>query len=117
MMAARTHAQELLLQLPISRQLRGRHLVRDATIDHHTDGISHVECHSQILLNQQNGNLPFRRQHPQRLSDVLDDHRCQAFGGLVHHQQTWLQKQRTANGQHLLLTARKLASPVALALR
>ena len=117
MMAATTHAQELLLQLPISCQQRCRHLVRDATIDHHTDGIGHVQCHAQILLNEQNGNLPFRRQRTQRLSDVLHDHRCQAFGGLVHHQQAWLQKQRTANGQHLLLTARKLPSPMALALR
>jgi SulP family sulfate permease len=28
---------------------------------------------------------------------------------LVHHQQAWLQQQRTANGQHLLLTARQCA--------
>ena len=52
----------------------------------------------------------------QRLHHLLDDHRRQAFGRLVHHQQARLEQQRAADRQHLLLAARQLRAAVALAL-
>ncbi len=53
------------------------------------------------------------RQLLQRCCDLLDDHRRQAFGGLVHHQHARVEQQRAADRQHLLLTARQLGSAVA----
>ena len=48
---------------------------------------------------------------------LLDDHRRQAFGRLVHHQQLRLEQQRPADRQHLLLAARELRAAVAACAR
>ena len=71
--------------------------------------------HAQVLLDQQHGDLALGRQVAQRLCHLFDDHRRQAFGGLVHDQQLRLQQQRAADGQHLLFAARELRAAVALA--
>ena len=66
----------------------------------------------QVLLDQQDGDARgldgFELGH-----DLFDDHRSQALHGFVEHQQLGRVHERPANGQHLLLTTRKLAAAVA----
>ena len=80
------------------------------------DAIGDVHRHAEVLLDQQHRDVAVAGQLPQRLHHLLDDHRREAFGGLVHHQQARLEQQRAADGEHLLLAARQLRAAVALAL-
>ena len=78
----------------------------DLAIDHHADALGHIHHHTEVLLDQQDGDFSALGKAAQGLLHLLHDHRRQAFSGLVHHQQLGLQQQRAANGQHLLLAAR-----------
>ena len=55
--AARAHAEQPLLQLAVGGQLGGRHLLRDAAVDHHADAVGHVDRHAEVLLDQQHRDL------------------------------------------------------------
>ncbi len=119
--SGRVHAEQSLLQFGVGRELACRHLARDAAVDHHCDAVGYVDRHADVLFYQQHGNLvTFRsrmRQLLQRRNDLLDNHRRQAFGRLVHHQHARVEQQRAADRQHLLLTARQLGAAVAPAIR
>jgi hypothetical protein len=41
-----------------------------------------------------------------QVADLLNNDRCQAFGGLVDHDEFGIAHERAANRQHLLLAAR-----------
>jgi hypothetical protein len=115
MVTTAAHAQQPLLQLTVGSQLRRRQQLRDAAVDHHADAVGHLQCDAQVLFDQQHRDLALGRQVAQRLGHLLDDHRRQALGGLIHDQQLGLQQQRPADGQHLLLAARQLRTAVPLA--
>ena len=112
------HAQpeQPLLQSLIACELAGRHLLRDAAVDHHADAIGHVDRDAEVLLDQQHRDLALGGQPAQRGHHLLDDDRREPFGGLVHHQQARLEQQGAADRQHLLLAAGKLRAAMALAL-
>ena len=106
------HAQQPLLQVGIGGQLGRRHDPRDAAIDHHRHRVGHIDRHTEILLDQQDRQR-IVAQRLQRLRHLLDDHRRQPLGRLVHHQQAGIEQKRAADRQHLLLAAGELEAAVA----
>ena len=115
------HAKQSLLQFGVGRELACRHLARDAPVDHHRDAVGGFHRDADVLFDQQHrdpGRFGRRmRELLQRCCDLLDDHRRQAFGRLVHHQHARVEQQRAADREHLLLTARQLGAAVAPAIR
>jgi hypothetical protein len=112
----RAQAEEPFLKIAIGAELGCRQLVRDPAVHHHADAVGDVDRDAEVLLDQQDRDLALRRQAAQRLDDLLDDHRREALGRLVHHQQLRLEQERAADGEHLRLAARELRAAVALAL-
>ena len=110
-------AKQALLQRAIRRELRHRHRARDAPVHHHVHRIGHRNGHTQILLDQQHRDFAVRHERLQHHLDLLHDHRREALGGLVHHQQPRVEQQGARDGEHLLLATRELGAAVRLALR
>ncbi len=102
------HAEELLLQMAIGRQLGRWHGARDAAIDHDVDGVGHVDGHAQVLLDEEHRDLAVRGQVLQHARDLLHDHRGEALGRLVHHEEHGIEEEGARDGQHLLFAAGQL---------
>ena len=64
---------------------------------------------AKILLDQEDGEA-LLLEHADGLADLLDDDGRQTLGGLVEQQEPGARAQDAADGQHLLLAARKLRS-------
>src|SRR6201999_2699609 len=58
----------------------------------------------EVLLDEQDRKTLLLEQ-ADRIADLLDDHRREAFGRLIKQQQASTRAQDTADGEHLLLTA------------
>ncbi len=114
---ARAHPEQPLLQIAVDGELRGRHLLGDAAVDHHADAVGDRHRHAEVLLDQEDGNPAFGGKRAQRLGDLVDDHRRQAFGRLVHDEQLGPQQESAPDREHLLLAARKLGAAVGAPLR
>jgi hypothetical protein len=52
----RAHPEQTLLQFTVGGQFGGRHLLRDAAVDHDADAVGHAGGHAQVLLDQQHGD-------------------------------------------------------------
>jgi hypothetical protein len=111
----RTRAEQPLLQVAVGGEFGCRHLARNAAVDHHSDAIGDVDRHADVLLDQQHGDPAAvdMCEVPQRLDHLIDDHRREALGRLVHDQHVWVEEQRAADRQHLLLAAGQLRATVA----
>src|SRR5580693_7755703 len=64
----------------------------------------------EILLDQHDGDLAERAQIGDGAADILDDRRLDAFGRLVEQEEPRPHHQRAADGELLLLAARKVAA-------
>src|SRR5262245_54322715 len=58
----------------------------------------------EILLDQEDGHTAFLLEALDRLLNVQNDRRLNAFSGLIEEEQRRLSHQRTSNGELLLLT-------------
>src|SRR5271165_1544535 len=81
----------------------------DLSMAHHIDTLRYPHGDRQLLFDQQDrdtapGNVG------DQVADLLNNDRCQAFGGLVDHDEFGVAHERAANRQHLLLTARQHTS-------
>ena len=72
--------------------------------------------HTDVLFNHQDINVALLAKLHQHVSHLRYNHRCQAFGRFIHDQQSRIQQQCPADGQHLLFTAGQLAAAIVLAL-
>ena len=85
--------------------------VHPAALDHARDDREQRLSDQLLRLpDQQDGHFALLDQRLQHLLDLLDDHRSEALGGFVHHQQTRIHQQRPRDRQHLLLAAGQLGA-------
>src|SRR5690606_39457559 len=70
--------------------------------DHRTVG--HAKGRDGVLLDDDGGDAALLDAVDDVL-DLLDDHRRKALIGLIEQQELYLTRERTGNGQHLLLAA------------
>ena len=89
-------------------QLGGGPLEADLALLHEVGPVGHREGHVHRLLDEDHrgpvvADLPHQRQ------EALDDHRGQAEGELVDHEQLGAGDERHAQGEHLLLAAGQVA--------
>ena len=106
------HAEQPLLQLAVGGELGGGHRARDAPVHHHVDGVGDLDRDAEVLLDQQHRDLALGGERLQHRRDLLDDHRREALGRLVHHQQLRVEEQRARDREHLLLAAGELGAAV-----
>src|SRR5215470_2609334 len=81
--------------------------VDDAAIFHHVVAIRNRRSEAKILLDQEDGET-LLLEHSDGLADLLDDDRGKTFGRLVEEKEPRAGAQDAADGEHLLLAARKL---------
>ena len=89
-------------------QLGRRAVEADLALLHEDGALG--EAHGDVdgLLDEDD-RRPLRVDVPHDVEELLDDHRCQAEGELVDHQQLRLGDERLAEREHLLLAAREVA--------
>ena len=115
-MAVPADAEQALLQLAVGGEaLRLDHAV-DAAVDHDGDVLGDRAGDADVLLDHQHRHLAVLGEAHQHLLDLADDHRREALGRLVHHQQARIGEQRARDREHLLLAAGELAAAIVLAL-
>ena len=105
--------EKLLLQAAVGGERLGVHDAVDPPIEHDGDALRNRGGDADVLFNQKDGRFAGARQGLQKLFDLGDDRRRQAFGRFVHHQQRRIAEQRAADRQHLLFAAGKLGAAVA----
>ena len=110
--AVLTDAQEALLQVAIGFEARGLHDPVDPAVDHDRHFFGDRGGDPDILLDDKDADVAFRTEIEQNFLDSLDDHRGQAFGRLIHDEQTRVEQERPRNGEHLLLAAGKLVTAI-----
>src|SRR4029077_10462102 len=92
---------EIGLQLGIGKG------IDDAPMFHHVVAIRNSRREMKILFDQQDRKALLFEQ-ANRLADLLDDYGCESLGRLIEQQKARTGAQDAADGEHLLLTARKL---------
>src|SRR5215470_12879999 len=95
----------------------GPQLVRTRGIDHpafthHVHVMDQLQRERGVLFDQQN-RMAFLLQPRDRLPQPLDDDGREPLGRLVHDQAIRIRHQPTADGQHLLLSARERSGALA----
>ena len=88
------NAQQTLLQVTVASQSVGIHDAVDAAIDHDGHPVGHGGCYADILLDDQHRHIALTPELHQHGLDLVDNHRGQALGGLIHHQQPRIAQQR-----------------------
>src|SRR6516162_4068062 len=81
----------------------------DPSVAHHIDTVRYSQGDRQLLFDQQDRDAAPGNFNNQ-VANLLNNDRCQAFGGLVDHYEFGVAHKRAANRQHLLLAARQHAS-------
>src|SRR5580700_7378923 len=84
--------------------------IDDGAAVHDGEMVAEFAGKVEILLDQHDGDLAERAQIGDGATDILDDRRLDAFGRLVEQQQPRPHHQRAADGELLLLAARKIAA-------
>src|SRR4051794_28712289 len=84
--------------------------IHDGAAVHHGEIVAELERKVEILLDQHGRDLAEVAQICDGATDVLDDRGLDALGGLVEQQRARPHHQRTADGELLLLAARKVAA-------
>ena len=106
-------AEQPLLQFAIGFEPRRLHQPVDPAVDHDRDFFGHRGRDADILLDDEHADIALLAETEQDLLDLLDDHRREALGRLVHDEKVRIEQQRARNRQHLLLAAGKLIAAVA----
>src|SRR2546425_12922200 len=90
--------------------------IDDASVLHHVVTVGDRGREAEILLDEEDGEA-LRLEAPDRRADLLDDHRREAFRGLVQEQQARAGSEDAPDREHLLLAAGQLGAlgPEALA--
>ncbi|MGY4172898.1 hypothetical protein ACVIM8_006971 [Bradyrhizobium sp. USDA 4529] len=109
-------AEQPLLQLAVGCKAGGIDDPVDPAIDHDGDVARHRRRHTDVLLDDQHGDVALIAEPQQHILDLGDDHGRKAFGRLVHDQEMRIGQQRTRDREHLLLAAGQLVAAVGLAL-
>src|SRR5690606_16440122 len=78
--------------------------------------VGEFESFGDALLDQQNGQPCLAPDFDEFVEDEVGDRRSQSHGRLVEHQELGRGRQTPADGEHLLLTARKRAGKLLAAL-
>ena len=73
---------------------------------HHIDAVRYPHGDRKLLFDQQDRDAA-PGDFGDQVADLLNNHRCQPFGGLVDHHEFGIAHQCAANCQHLLLAARE----------
>ena len=89
----------------------------DPAVDHDGDVIGDGRRDSDVLLDDENGDVALRAEPDQHLLDLGDDHRREPLGRLVHDKEMGIGDERPGDRQHLLFAAGELAATVGLSLR
>ena len=110
-------AEQPLLELPVRLEARRFHDAVDPAIDHDRDLLGDRGGDTDVLLDHEHADVALFTEVDQDLLDLVDDQRREALGRLVHHQQPRIEKQRTRDGQHLLLAAGELVASMVAPLR
>src|SRR5262245_22388675 len=84
----------------------GNHVHHPAVL-HDVVAVGHRRGEAEILLDEQDGE-PLRLQPPDRVADLLHDHRREAFGRFVEHQEPRPGAEDPPDRKHLLLAAGEL---------
>ncbi|MCY1359950.1 hypothetical protein D9M69_465550 [compost metagenome] len=87
--------------------------MHDGAALQHDRLVRHVQGQHRVLLHHDRGQAFGFAQAPDRRRQLFHDDRREAFHGLVEQQQFRVGHERAADGQHLLLAARKLVAVVA----
>src|ERR1700722_19867536 len=82
--------------------------IDDGAAVHDGEMVAGFAGKGEILLDQLYGDLAERAQIVDGAADILDDRRLDAFGRLVEQQEPRPHHQRAADGELLLLAARKV---------
>src|SRR5262249_42647094 len=101
---------EVILHVAHARlELFARNHVDHLPVLDDVEAVRHRGGETEILLDQQNREAFFL--HPaDRVADLLDDDRREAFGRLVQQQHLGAGAQDAADREHLLLAARELGA-------
>ena len=98
---------------------RGRRRARGASITRLMRPLTMMATFSEtargdadVLLDDQHRHLAVLGEAHQHLLDLRDDHRREALGRLVHHQQARIGEQRARDREHLLLAAGELPAAI-----
>src|SRR6185369_2010946 len=105
----KSHPQVIVDLVKVGLELGVGEPVDDATVLHDVIAIGDRRSEAKILLDQEYGEA-LLLEHVDGLADLLNDDRRQTLGGLVEQQEPGSRAQDSADGQHLLLAARKLRS-------
>src|SRR5258708_18605699 len=84
--------------------------IDDGAAVHDGEMVAEFAGKVEILLDQHDGDLAERAQIGDGAADILDDRRLDAFGRLVEQEKPRPHHQRSADGELLLLAARKIAA-------
>ena len=102
--------EQALLEITVGRKRRRVHDPVDAAVDHDRDVFRHRGGDPDVLLDDEDRDLPLLADPDQHVLDLLHDDRRESLGRFVHHQQARIEQQRAGDREHLLLTARELAA-------
>ena len=109
-------AEQPLLQFAVGLEPRRFHDPVDPAVDHDRDFLGDRGGDADVLLDDKDADIGLVAERDQNLLDLLDDERSEPLGRLVHHQQVWIEEQRTRDREHLLLAAGELIAAVVAAL-
>src|SRR6185295_8098715 len=105
----KSHPQVIVDLVKVGLELGVGEPVDNATVLHDVIAIGDRRSEAKILLDQEYGEA-LLLEHVDGLADLLNDDGRQTLGGLVEQQEPGSRAQDSADGQHLLLAARKLRS-------
>src|SRR5580704_6098526 len=84
--------------------------IDDGAAVHDSEMVAEFAGKVEILFDQHDGDLAERAEIGDGAADILDDRRLDAFGRLVEQEEPRPHHQRAADGELLLLAARKVAA-------
>src|SRR5580704_2229031 len=98
-------ADEVLRQL-----LHGARRDHGAPV-HQEESLAHAARERQLLLDEKDRYLLLRVEPLYHVAELVDDARLNPLGGLVEQDALRIERERTPDGELLLLTAGKVAPP------
>src|ERR1700694_1311619 len=109
-------AEEAFVYRGIGLQGGTRRIVNDCAALQYHDAVGQPQNLLCILLDDDRTDAAGAGDSAQRLEQLLDDDRSQPLGRLVEQQYSWIERERAADRQHLLLAAGELVAEIVAAL-
>src|SRR5256886_4089328 len=102
-----SYAQVPRLDIAVRGELGRRAGEHDPAFVHHEDALTDSGRESEVLLDEKERESggAHRREY---FADLLDELRCEAFGGLVQQQHGRIAHERAGDREHLLFASRQL---------